>query len=445
MMPGNGRTTPPLQGSLATLLAQRNVNLAMIDQVLVSGVNFLTGILIARALGIQQFGVFHIAWIAVILASNLQLAVIISPMMSIGPKQSPSITSAYYGAAFVQQISFAVLSAVVLYGGAATLGALFPETAASALALPLAVSVLGLLVQDFIRRYFFTLQRPERALATDAVSYIGQLSGLIWLFGREALTIPGALWVMAASSTVAAGLGLIWMDRLSWNTKVFKESTRRHFHFAKWMGASALVQVAAIDWFVLVAAWSMGAIAAGAIKAAQKVISVLNIFFLALENVVPTEASRRYHGSGRSALSNYLSTVTRVGGLATAVVALLVGMFAPPLIGVLYGAEFVEHAGLLRWFAAAYFVGFFGTPLRAWLTAVENTAPIFWTSFLMFVFSLVAAYPLNLLFGLPGTMAGILMAFVLLHGALSVSVLRSARMPDSADFQMTAQLPENQS
>lgn len=414
--------------TLRTLRANRNMNLAMTDQVLVSGVNFLTGILIARALGLHQFGVFHIAWMAVIMASNLQLAMIISPMMSIGPKQAPSLSSAYYGAASAQQLIFALLSATVLYGGTLAMGAIFPESKASALAIPLAAAVFCLQIQDFIRRYFFTLQKSGHAVAIDAVSYLGQLAGLIWLFRQESLTISRALWVIAATSILAALVGMIRMDRITWDSQVFRDAGRRHFHFAKWMGGSAFVQVVAIDWFVIVAAWTMGAIAAGAIQAAQKVISVLNILLMALENVVPPEASRRYHSSGKSALASYLSTVAQVGGMATILMALVVGIFAPPLIGALYGPEFVEHAGLLRWFAVAYFVGFFGTPLRAWLTAIENTAPIFWTSLLMLVFSLAVAYPLNVVFGLPGTMAGILAAFVLLHASLAAFVFRSARL-----------------
>lgn len=60
---------------------------ALLDQALVGGVNFLTFALLARALGVREFGVFALAWSAVLLAGNLQMSLIVSPMMSIGPKQ----------------------------------------------------------------------------------------------------------------------------------------------------------------------------------------------------------------------------------------------------------------------------------------------------------------------------------------------------------------------
>ena len=47
----------------ARLLARySHVNWALADQTMVSGVNFLTGILLARHLGIEEFGRFTLAW-----------------------------------------------------------------------------------------------------------------------------------------------------------------------------------------------------------------------------------------------------------------------------------------------------------------------------------------------------------------------------------------------
>ena len=39
-----------------------HVNWALADQTMVSGVNFLTGILLARYLGVEEFGRFTLAW-----------------------------------------------------------------------------------------------------------------------------------------------------------------------------------------------------------------------------------------------------------------------------------------------------------------------------------------------------------------------------------------------
>jgi len=91
-------------------------NIAIIDQVIVSGTNFFTGVLIARFLGPKEFGFFTLLWIVVLLFSNLQYALIIAPMMSIGPKQNHEDKPIYYGGLFFFQLCFslAFISLVLL-------------------------------------------------------------------------------------------------------------------------------------------------------------------------------------------------------------------------------------------------------------------------------------------------------------------------------------------
>ncbi len=90
------------------------INCALVDQAMVSGVNFFTGILLARYLGIEALGQFTLAWMAAIFLNGLQHAAIIAPMMSIGPKQPALETPAHYGAVIVQQGVFCLCGFVVL-------------------------------------------------------------------------------------------------------------------------------------------------------------------------------------------------------------------------------------------------------------------------------------------------------------------------------------------
>ena len=80
--------TRPVALIAGVLKRHSHVNWALADQAMVSGVYFLTGILLARYLGLEEFGRFTLAWMAVLFANSIQHAMIIAPMMSIGPKQS---------------------------------------------------------------------------------------------------------------------------------------------------------------------------------------------------------------------------------------------------------------------------------------------------------------------------------------------------------------------
>ena len=90
---------------------------------MVSGVNFLTGILLARYLGIEEFGRFTLAWMAVLFVNSIQHAMIVSPMMSIGPKQPEAETPAYFGAVVAQQVCFSGVMFFLLFAGVWLTGA----------------------------------------------------------------------------------------------------------------------------------------------------------------------------------------------------------------------------------------------------------------------------------------------------------------------------------
>ena len=68
------------------LTRHRHFNWALADQIIVSGANFLTALLLARHLGPEEFGRFTLAWLVVLFVTSLQAGLIVSPMMSVGPK-----------------------------------------------------------------------------------------------------------------------------------------------------------------------------------------------------------------------------------------------------------------------------------------------------------------------------------------------------------------------
>src|SRR5437879_5905536 len=100
---------------------------AMVDQALVSGINFITNVILARVLGLHDYGIFALAWTTVLFANSLQWAFIVSPMMSVGPKQEPEDRPLYYGSVLVQEIAFALICAVTVFVAVLGSAPYFPE------------------------------------------------------------------------------------------------------------------------------------------------------------------------------------------------------------------------------------------------------------------------------------------------------------------------------
>ena len=392
-----------------------HLNWALADQTMVSGVNFLTGILLARYLGLEEFGRFTLAWMAVLFVNSIQHAAIISPMMSIGPKQAKADTRAYYGAVLTQQIIFSGLTFLLLFAGVRMGGALFPQWNLEGLALPLAAAGLAVQLQDFLRRYFFTHSRGGAAFFNDALRYLGQFAVLAWLFLTygEAMDSAGTLWVIAVLAMVAAVSGVFFLDRVELKADIFYTTAWRHWHFSKWLTASAVLLWTSGNLFIIAAGGVLGASAVGALKAAQNLMGLTHILFQGLENIIPVRAAEIHTRGGARALKPYLRRVALMLIASTAVITLIFAVEAEYWLGLIFGEPYVTYGDLVRWYAVIYTLAAIALPLRVALRTVEHTRPIFVGYLVSTVVSVTAAYPVVQWLGLTGTMAGLLFCQIL--------------------------------
>lgn len=387
-----------------------HINWALADQTMVSGSNFVTGILLARMLGIAEFGRFTLAWMVVLFVQSIQYAAINAPMMSIGPQQEAADRPAYYGAVFLQQIMFAVLSATITFAGVKASAVFFPDWGVAPLALPLTAVVFFSQIQDFLRRYYFTIETPILSFIGDAVRYLGQITILFGLYFMADWEVTGtiALWVMAGAA-MAGGLALlIFVRGLVRPRQFFAGAVRRHWHFSKWMVASSLLQWTTGNLFIVAAGIMLGATAVGALKAAQNLMGITHILFQGLENIVPMRAAKHYLIGGVNSLNDYLRRLAWLGGLGTAAIAGIFAIIPEFWLNLFYGDQYVTYGYLVRWYAIIYVLVFLGLPLRFGLRTLEETRPVFFAYAGSTLFATLSAYTLVNILGLTGVMIGML-------------------------------------
>jgi O-antigen/teichoic acid export membrane protein len=399
-----------IQSGVRLLSRYSHVNWALADQAMVSGVNFLTGILLARYLGIEEFGRFTLVFMSVLFVNGIQHAAINSPMMSIGPKQSEEEAPAYFGAILVQQVIFSSVVFFLMIAGVRLACLVFPEWEAEYLALPLAFATFAFQFQDFLRRYFFSRGQANSAFVNDAIRYIGQIAILIYLFlfFQETIDTVMVLWVIASTSAVAAVCGGFSFERIELKGAILRTTISRHWRFSKWLVGSALMQWTTGNLFIIAAGALLGATAVGALRAAQSLMGVVHILFLGLENVVPVRAAKHFHEKGKKALSGYLKRVTWYGASATAAIAVIAAATPELWLQLVFGSDYQGYGFMLQFYAVSYVVGFLTLPLRAGLRAIEHSQTIFWSYLLVTLFSVLAAYPLTEHFGIAGVIGGML-------------------------------------
>ena len=402
-----------------------HINWALADQAMVSGVNFLTGLLLARFLGISEFGVFTLLWMAVLFVNSIQLALIVSPMMSIGPKQPEREKGTYYSALVIQQAVFAVVTFFTLYLGAHLAGIFNPQWSVSHLALPLAFAGTSFQCQDFIRRYFFCHNNPVAAFWNDAISYLGQIAILMTLFFTSGLDVNLVLWVIAITSMLAIMIGMfkVAVYKVSLGDVIL--AMKRNWVISKWLTGSAILQWTSGNLFVLAAGALLGVTAVGALKAAQNIIGVTHILFQSLENIVPVKASVLFSRLGVEGLVKYLKQVAFLGGGVISIICILVGVFAEDLMGLIYGSTYEAYGYTLQWYAVIYLLIFICLPLRSGLRSFETTRPIFVAYVLMTVFSISFAALMVESWALSGALIGILIGQLIMVLSLCIALWKN--------------------
>ncbi|MGA7831609.1 MAG: hypothetical protein WCA21_11655 [Terracidiphilus sp.] len=400
---------------------------ALTDQAVVSATNFLTNVMLLRFMGIREFGIFALAWMSVLFVNSLQNALIVAPMMSIGPKQEEKDRPSYFGAVVFQELVLAGCCVILVYSALKASSHLFPHSNLQPLALPLAFSAFAYQMQDFVRRYFFATRKSRYAFADDALSYLTQLPILFLLHRAGHLTSATALWAMAGTSMIGLAAGWFWVERIEFHWPQIRAVSLRHWRISRWLGASSILQWTAGNLFVIAAPVYYGAAAAGILKASQNLMGVTHVWFQGLDNVVPVETARRLrHGGVHSMLSYTRSVLLKWGGLT-----LLFAMFiavAPGLwLKLIYGQQMVQYGYILRLYALLYVVVFVGGPLRAGLQALEFTVPIFWSYLTMTAFAFIFAVPMAKRLGLNGTMLGLLATQFLFQSIVAAALIVKSR------------------
>lgn len=402
---------------------------ALADQAVVSATNFLTNVMLARFMGLREFGVFVLAWMSVIFVNSLQNALIIAPLVSVGAKQEAKDRRCYFGAVVFQELVLVTLCFALVLVGAHVAVDFFPRANLRHLALPLACSAFAYQMQDFVRRSFFAAHQGWRALADDALSYLTQLPLLFLLHRQGELNSATALWVMAGTSTVGMMAGWLWMEPVEFDWGWIKSVARRHWRVSRWLTGSAMLTWTSTNLFVLAAPAYYGTAAAGALKAAQNLMGVTHVWFQGLDNVVPVETARRLHQGGVGPMLAYTrSIIVRWGGL-TLLFAVILSLVPGFWLRLAYGPQMVQYGSVLRLYALLYVIVFLGGPLRAALQAIEFTVPIFWSYLAMTAAAFVFAVPMAKSLGLNGTMLGLVASQILFQGMLGCALgWRAKRM-----------------
>ncbi len=388
----------------------KHVNWALIDQGLVSGVNFITGILLARYLGLYEYGVYTLLWVTVLFVNSILDSVIIAPMMTYGPKKQKDCSTYYYSIILLQHILISILLIITVYVSLSVYMLYSDNSIKLALLFQLSVVSFVFQMQEFLRRYCFTNMFYHDALINDMLCYVSRLIMLLLLVHNEKINLRSVLWAITISLIIGIIVGGVrrFGDFQIVSIKNAIQVFLKQWRFAKWLTASAVMQWTTGNLYIIIAGIYLDPIATGAIRSCQNILGILNILFFGLTSVLPSHASRIISKKGVLAMKRYIVSILKYGSLATMIALIIIIIFSGDILNIVYGYEFKEYTGLLRLLSVAYIFYFISVPLKCALRATENSKSIFWGYSITTILTLFAVFPLLKYFDVYGAAFGIL-------------------------------------
>ncbi|MGB7191647.1 MAG: hypothetical protein WBD10_16040 [Acidobacteriaceae bacterium] len=376
---------------LARLGGRRNQTIA--DQMLVSGSNFATGIILVRGLGLERFGVFTVAYALILLANSVQLSFICSPMITLAALSEEGAPRAgYLRGMFGVQLRFCVWMTAACAVVAGVVVWLKPQFNGAHILPAFLLALVFFLMQDWLRRYYFAAGKARHSIWNDAISYVAQAVLLLALMLTHRLTVNTAFWCIAVTSGTAFLLGQA-LERIGYTREEMRAAWLRSRGLSRDLAIATQLQWVVYQGAMLIGAAVLGAEAAGSIRATQNVVGPVNVAYQAMENLVPIKAGEEMRRGGIRQLSKFLFRFGTQGFIVLSALFLVIGLFSREFLSFFYGHEVAVYGGVLD-LQLVYFLLFW--PLRQFsylFRTINRTSSLVVASLLAALTSLALIYP----------------------------------------------------
>lgn len=380
----------------------------LFDQGIVSGVNFLNGILLARYLGIESFGVYAFLWIIILLFSAIQQSLFVAPFVYFTHQKN----NRSYNSLFIySQIIFAMCCLIVSVIGLSIYYYINSDTAINVnQILSSAILISSFLIFDFIRKYLIALRKLKAVLLMDSTVYSIQIVTIFILyFWKIPFSLYSIYWLLSFTFIFGYVIGLFSSNVVKINIKDYRDDLLEVWTYAKWLVSSAFLTFTSTNIFFMFCGLYLGSASLGAVRVTQNLMGVFSVLGQFIENYLPVKLAQLFSNNQIHEVNKSLIKTTSIVVILLLIFLFFSIIFSSDLYNFIYGNEYIKYSYLLNWFIVTYIFFFINNAVRYGLRTVGSTKPIFYSYVINTVISLISVYPLLKYFELSGLIFGILL------------------------------------
>jgi O-antigen/teichoic acid export membrane protein len=325
----------------------RKGTLAVMDQGIFSGSNFVVSVLLARWMSESDYGAYSIAFSIFLLISGFYNVLLLEPMSIFGPVRYANHFGEYLNQLIRLHVVGALISAVVLtsFAGLASMYASDTALVSAFVGLGLAH---GLTLFFWLSRQACYVKHDTWKALTGTISYsITMIGGSLYLETADLLT-PLSVFIAMGFAGMLAGLLLYWVQFNSEETEVrpgdfsIRAIASEHWSYGRWMIIASVSSWLSM-WAYFVLAGSMLSLEEVAgLKAIQNLVLPITQIITAFMLLFAPWASQRFSHHGLPALKDAMQTYSLLLASMGITYFFVLWVFKGPVLDSLYGGKFTH-------------------------------------------------------------------------------------------------------
>ena len=399
--------------------------LALMDQGIISGTNFVTSFLVGRFLGKEELGLY---FITVSLFTVLQCVtdqLVHTPYLVRAPHLRGGKKRRFGGSMFLSTLCITAIACLVV----GLSGTLFASGIAGQGNIPtglptmlIALSLLlpGMMLREFTHNMLHNQLRQGEVVLLDGTVAAVQLVLLSSFLYLQQLTLLSALSIVAFASTF---VGVLWLPRMlrafSFQPRLAALDFANNWPIGKWTLGSYLIGSSAPTVLPWVLAMTHGAVATGLLAACLTLVGIAQTFLRGLGKYMAPQLSVAYAEGGMGSLRSSLRTFTVYSLIAMTAIGGLLFVAGEPLVQFVYGSSYSGTGAVMRTLAVGCWLQTTDVLVGNGLLALALSDRNFWADCGRFGTTVLLAFLL-----IPA-LGGLGVALAIVLGMMSGLVIRS--------------------
>lgn len=408
---------------------------SLVDQAIISGLNFTIAFVLARTGSQEEYGSFALAFSILLFVNGVSYTLISTPMMVLGATKQGKESQEYFSAMLLSQVVVSlcctfVVSMIVLFlylrgSGSIFVGAL----------IGMAICIPSVQVQDFLRRALLTRLQTGQALRNDALLCGLQLAGLWILFMnahgarghvgmyQDVLSAKNAFLIIAGSSTMALVIGFLQFRKIiGLRLSNVRTYARENWDYAKWGVISMIGGAATLHATTWIVGMIGGEMAVAEVEAPRLLAGFMNVLVFGLANVFTPRTAAIYEQQKARGLKNFLKKSYLLWGVICGMFFAVMLMFGKEALGFAFGGRYADLSNILYMWVGYYIVVGLRQVPGYGISAIRRPDIGVWIGLFVGIVTLVLTTVLMHFGGVAivvaGRIAGETLTLLLLHGAV---------------------------